>query len=188
MWTVARIKDSCKIFATWSSRCGKRSGVATVLVAHISGPGALYAQRWQKKKKKKKKDIWTFGTIHHIAFPFNIKEAWILTWVKWFSGTLIHCLLNLLPFCVKLLFLAPTNLLSVYWPVMWWAIQAWTWSQPEGCAPLINQPGDSNLWTECMGRGQRGPSTGEGGAFSPLPSFYRDLIGMEQSLSFVSPL
>ena len=32
------------------------------------------------------------------ALPFNVKEAWIPTWGRWFLGTLVHSLLGLLAF------------------------------------------------------------------------------------------
>ena len=48
--------------------------------------------------------------------PFTIKEAWILTQVKWFFWILMNHFLDLLTFWIKSLFLAPTLCLFI-WPV-----------------------------------------------------------------------
>ena len=55
----------------------------------------------------------------------NIKEAWLRTQGRWFSGTLAHHL-SLLAFWIKSLFLVPIVCLSAYWPAVWWAVPAWT--------------------------------------------------------------
>ena len=60
-----------------------------------------------------------FATTNYTPSPFNIKEAWILIWVRWLFGTLVHHFLSLLAFWIKSLFLAP-NLSLDYWPVLWW--------------------------------------------------------------------
>ena len=54
--------------------------------------------------------------------PFSIKEIWMLTWVRWFFGTLVHYLLSLLTFWIKLLFLPLWPHLLIYWPVVLQAI------------------------------------------------------------------
>ena len=43
-----------------------------------------------------------FATTSHTPLPFHIKEAWIPTWVRWFFGTLVHCLYGLLTFWIKI--------------------------------------------------------------------------------------
>ena len=67
-----------------------------------------------------------FATASHMPSPFSIKEAWILTPIRWFFGTLVLHLLSLLISRIKLLSLAPTLHLLVYWSVLWWPVQAWT--------------------------------------------------------------
>ena len=52
------------------------------------------------------RNIWLY------SLPFSIKEAWILTQVRWFSGAWVHHLLGLLAFWIKSLFLAPAPRLS----------------------------------------------------------------------------
>ena len=74
-----------------------------------------------------------FAPTSHTPSPFRIKEAWILTRVRWFFGTLVHHLLGLLASPIKLLFLAPTPRLLDFWPVMQWAVWTWTWSHD--CSP-----------------------------------------------------
>ena len=49
------------------------------------------------------------ATTSHTPSPFSIKEAWILTLVRWFFGTLVHHLLSLLAFWIKSPFLALTT-------------------------------------------------------------------------------
>ena len=56
---------------------------------------------------------------------FSMKEAWLLTQARQLFGTQVHHLLSLPAFLIKSLFLAPTTRLSIYWPVMLWAVQAW---------------------------------------------------------------
>ena len=53
-------------------------------------------------------------TTSHIlsSLPFSIKEAWILTWVRWFFGGLVWHSLHLLAFWIKSLFFPPVLLLS----------------------------------------------------------------------------
>ena len=48
-----------------------------------------------------------FATTSHIPSPFSIKEVCILTWKRWFFITLVHCLLSLLAFQIKSLYLSP---------------------------------------------------------------------------------
>ena len=57
----------------------------------------------------------------------SIKETRIQTQAIWLFWTLVHHLLSLLALWIKSLFLAPTICLSMYWLVVQWAIQAWTW-------------------------------------------------------------
>ena len=61
--------------------------------------------------RTKDSDTKKFVTINYIPSPFSIKEAWILTQVRWFFGILIHHLLGLLAFWIKSLFLVPTTCL-----------------------------------------------------------------------------
>ena len=67
-----------------------------------------------------------FAATSHTRSLFSIKDIWILTWVRWVFGTLVHYLLSLLAFQIKSLFLAPTTRLSIYWPVVQWAVRVWT--------------------------------------------------------------
>ena len=48
------------------------------------------------------------ATTSHTPLPFSVKRAWILTWIRWFFGTVVNHLRSLLTFQIKLLFLAPT--------------------------------------------------------------------------------
>ena len=73
--------------------------------------------------RAKNYDTEKFATTSHTPSPFRIKAAWILTWVRWFFGTRVHHLLNLLTFLIKLLFLVPEHCSLMYWPVEWWAVQ-----------------------------------------------------------------
>ena len=50
----------------------------------------------------------------HAPSHFSIKEAWILTLSKRFSGPLVRHLCGLLAFWIKLLFFAPTTHLDVF--------------------------------------------------------------------------
>ena len=61
-----------------------------------------------------------FAATNHTPSPFNIEEAWILTWERWFFGTRVHHLLGLLAFRIKSILLAPATRLLIYWPVVWW--------------------------------------------------------------------
>lgn len=54
-----------------------------------------------------------------------IKGTLILTEGRWFFKIRVCHLPGLLAFWIKSLFLAPTTRLSIYWPVMLWAVQAW---------------------------------------------------------------
>lgn len=58
-----------------------------------------------------------FAKTNHTPCPFNIKEAWVLTLIRWLFGTVDQYLLRLLAFQIKLLFFVPTTNLSIYWPV-----------------------------------------------------------------------
>ena len=49
-----------------------------------------------------------------------IKETKILTWARCFFGTLVHCLLGLLGYQIRLLFFALRSHFSTYWLVIWW--------------------------------------------------------------------
>ena len=77
--------------------------------------------------RTKDSDTWEFVTTNHNPSPFSMKEACILTQVRSFFGKLVHHLLSLLAFWIKLLFFASITRLSIYWPVMWQAV--WAWSQ-----------------------------------------------------------
>ena len=59
-----------------------------------------------------------FPATSHTLSPFSIKEAWATTLVRWLFGTLANHLLSLLTLWIKLLFLALTTCLLIYWPVM----------------------------------------------------------------------
>ena len=74
-----------------------------------------------------------FAATNHTPSNFIIKEAWILTWVRWFFGTLVHHP-SLLAFQRKLLFLILTTDLLIFWTTMWGAVRAWAWwrMHPEG--------------------------------------------------------
>ena len=63
--------------------------------------------------------------------PFSIRETWILTQARWFSGAWVHHLLCQLTFSIKSLFLFPTSRLSTYWPVGWWTV--WVWTAEQSC-------------------------------------------------------
>ena len=63
--------------------------------------------------------------------PFSIRETWILTQARWFSGGWVHHLLCQLTFSIKSLFLFPTSRLSTYWPVGWWTV--WVWTAEQSC-------------------------------------------------------
>ena len=56
---------------------------------------------------------------------FSIKEASILTKARWLFRTQVCHLLSLPAFRIKLLFL-PQQFTSIYGPVVWRAVQAWT--------------------------------------------------------------
>ena len=54
-----------------------------------------------------------FAATRHNPFPFSIKNVWILTWVKWFFGKVVHHLLSLLALQIKLLWYSlPQSLIS----------------------------------------------------------------------------
>ena len=60
--------------------------------------------------KTKNSDIKKFATTNHTPSSFGIKEDCILIWAWWFFGTLVHHLLGLLTFQIKL---ENTNTLSL---------------------------------------------------------------------------
>lgn len=74
-----------------------------------------------------------FAATNNTCSNFIIKEAWVLTWVRWFFGTLVHHP-SLLAFQIKLLFLILTTHLLIFRTTMWGAVRAWTWWQmhPKG--------------------------------------------------------
>ena len=77
---------------------------------------------WPTRTGARTKDSGTkkFATTSHPRpTPFSInKEVWVLTWGRWFFGTLVHYLFSLLAFWIKSLFLAPKLRLSIYRPVV----------------------------------------------------------------------
>ena len=82
--------------------------------------GGLQGHQWPDLLRQLRKDYHgkKFAKTNQIPSPFNIKEVWILTQVRWFFGMLIHHLLNLLAFKIKSLFLVLTTCLLIYWPVV----------------------------------------------------------------------
>ena len=58
------------------------------------------------------------ATTNHLSFLFRIREAWNITQIKWFFGTLVHHLLGLLDFRIKLIFLVQMPYLFIYWPII----------------------------------------------------------------------
>lgn len=60
-----------------------------------------------------------FPTTSHTSSIFNIKEAYILSPVRWFLGILVHHLLGFSGFPNMLLSLIPTPCLLIYWPIVW---------------------------------------------------------------------
>ena len=73
-----------------------------------------------------KKCLTLLSLFFFFFLSINVKEAWILTQARWFFGTRAHHLLGLLAFRIKSLFLAPTAPLSIYWHLVWRAVQDWT--------------------------------------------------------------
>ena len=63
--------------------------------------------------------------------PFSVEEAWLLTRLTGFFGTLIYHLLGLLAFQIKSWFLDPRICLLIYWSIMLWAAWAWTHNTQE---------------------------------------------------------
>ena len=84
-----------------------------------------------------KKLAGTNHTTTTTTTPFSINEAQTLTWGTCFFGTQVHYLCSLLAFWIKSLLFAPTTYLLIYWPVMWWAVWAWTqWQQELSLLPF----------------------------------------------------
>ena len=87
-----------------------------------------------------------FADTNHTPLPFGIREVWILTWVRWFFGTVVHHLLSLLAFQIKSLFLVSVSRLPIYWPVLQQATHACAaaagaakslQSCPTLCSPIV---------------------------------------------------
>ena len=57
------------------------------------------------KDSRARKSVTTSHTLS--SSPFSIKEAWILTWVRWFFGKLVWHSLHLLAFWIESLFFPP---------------------------------------------------------------------------------
>ena len=55
----------------------------------------------------------------------SVKETTIQIWARCFFGALVHRLICLLAFQMKLLLLAAVTRLSIQWSVVWLAVQAW---------------------------------------------------------------
>ena len=77
---------------------------------------------------------WTTTTKNHLLYftaspPLLCftKETRIQTQGRWFFGTRIHHLLDLVAFWIKPIFLVPTTHRWIYWPVMRQAVWACTW-------------------------------------------------------------
>ena len=102
--------------------------------------GSAHRKYPDQAKKKSTHPLWSqVGSRTLPSSPFNIKETWILTqeMVLWDSGP--HSL-HLLAFWIKSWMLAPTTRLSIYWPAVRWAVQAWAWWQHQ------NQAHNGRCW------------------------------------------
>ena len=73
-------------------------------------------------------DLWPFYFTSSPPPPVcSIKESSNQTPIRWYSRTLVCHLLGCPAFRIKLLFIASTPFLLIYWPVVWRAERAWTW-------------------------------------------------------------
>ena len=97
---------------------------------------------WPKLTAVRTKDSGTrrFAITNHAPSPFSIKEAWVLTWVGRLFGTVVQHLLSLPALWIKSLLFAPTTPLSIYRPILWWAVWTRTWKQKGLCGTCRRWP------------------------------------------------
>ena len=73
---------------------------------------------WPRTRKYLQQLTSAFLTLPpHLTFLCSVKEISIQTQARWFFKMLVYHILGLLAFWIKLLFLAPTACLLIYWHV-----------------------------------------------------------------------